>query len=308
MGWGGQTWLKLIQEGTGGTNYGVFNAAPTAGQAIFPVLLGDNAFTVRRTPLRQVIRTSDTGNRRRNVVAARRSYVGTFNTVLFPDEAAFWITAATSLTNDATLHPWLPSYSALFWDSQQAWKFLGGMCRSLTLTSTATQDYVSLSMTWIFQTRDPTFTTFAQPAESNYSQIVPYEHVETAGNFTQGGVAVTKYRSLNVSFNNQVQETWDELPDISALYYCGRDLDFTFAPQYLATTNRGLYEAQTPLTFVVGWARTSPAHALTINCKTNSYMSSLDDELPLGNAAYQPISVQVNFDPANNTDFTTTVS
>lgn len=308
MGWAGQTWLQLIQEGTGSTNYGVFNSAPTTGQIIYPSLYGGNSFTVRNVPQRQVIRTADAGNRRREVVAARKVYQGVLNTLLRPDEAAYWITAATTLTNDGAGRPFLPSYSALFWDSTQAWKLLGGMIQSMTITASAMQDYVSMTINWIFQTRDPTFTTFAQPPENKYSILVPYEHVETAGLILLGGSAITKYKTLTLTFNNVLAGTFDELHYISACYYCGRDFDFTFGPQYIATTYRTDFENQVPLTFAVQFSRASPAHSLAINCETNSYLSTVDDDLPLDGPGYQTVGVQVFFDPAANVDFTTTVS
>jgi hypothetical protein len=308
VGWAGQTWLELIQEGTGGTNYGTFNAAPSGGQVIYPTLAGPNSFTPRTTPARNVIRTADAGNRRRQVVAAFSSIEGTLNTILYPTEAAYWITAATALTNDAGGHPCLPSYSALYWDSTQAWKLLGGRIRSLTITASAQQDYVTLSVNWIFQRRDATFTTFAQPAESNYPTIVPYQYVETAGNVTVGGAAITKYRTLNLTFNNVLAPTRDENAYISDAVYCGRDLDFTFGPQYVTTSYRGAFEAQTPLTWIISWVRASPAHSLIINAKTNTYYSNVDDDLPLDGPAYQTVTGQVFFDPANSVDFSTVVT
>lgn len=308
MGWAGQTWLELVQEGTAGANYGTFNAAPTTGQVIYPTLYGPNSFTVRQVPLRQTIRTADAGNRRRMVVANRSAYKGTLNTLLHPDQAVYWMAACSTLANDAGGHPWLPSYSALYWDSTRAWKLLGGMIESFSIESSSEKDYVTCSMSWIFQTRDPTFTTFAQPAESVYSTLVPYAHVETASNCTLGGAAITRYKDVKVELKNHLAGTWDELPYISALYHCGRDLDFSMGPQFVATAYRGDFEAQTPLSFVLEWKRTSPAHSLLINCETNSYISSVDDQLPLDGPGYQTVHVECFFDPSNTTDFTTTVS
>jgi hypothetical protein len=308
MGWSGQTWIEIVQEGTAGANYGIFNAAPAVGQVLYPSIYGGNAFTARDVPQRQVIRTADAGNRRREEVASRHVFTGSFNTLLRPDEALYWLTAATTLTADANGHLWLPSYSFLFYDSIRPWRFLGGMCQGATLTSTAMQDYCSLAMNWIFQTDDPTFVTFAQPAESVYSTLGPYKHIETASNCTLGGTTITKYQNLNVTWTNVLAPTWDELPHISALYYCGRDLDFTFGPQYLGTANRLSFENQTALSFVLNWTRASPAHSLTVNCKTNSYISSLDDQLPLDGPAYQPATVQVFYDPSQAVDFSITVS
>lgn len=309
MPWAGQTWIRVIQEGTGGTAYGVYNTSATGGQILFPTIYGGDAFGPRNVPQRQVIRTADAGNRRKFVVANRHVFTGRFNTLLHPDQAAYWMTAATALTNDSGGHPYLPSYSVEYWDSEQAWRFLGGMIRSLTLTSSAEQDYVTLSMDWVFQKRDATFTAFAMPAETNYSTLVPYVHVETAGNITLASAAVAKYKSINLTINNQLAPTWDELPNISALYYCGRDLDFQLNLQYLAIPfPRTDFENQTPLTFTVDWTRASPSHSLSFDCKTASYVAGVDDTLPLDGPGYQNVSIQDFYDASNTADFAVTVS
>ncbi len=303
MGWAGETWIEIVQEGTGGANYGVFNAAPTTGQTLYPTIYGGDAFTARIVPARKVIRTADAGNRRRLVVANRKAIAGRFNTLIHPDQASYWLSAITSLSGG-----YLPSYSFLYWDSVQAWKLLGGVCQSATFTWSAEQDYGTLSMDWIFQSRDTTFTTFAQPAETNYSTLVPYAHVESAGAITIGGSAITKYKSVSLTIHNMLAGTWDELPHISALYYCGRDLDFQIGPQYLATALRGDFEAQTALSISLGWTRTSPSHAMTFNCNTANYVSSVDDSLPLDGPGYQAIGVQCFYDAANTGDFTATAT
>lgn|GEM_PF-4590780 len=308
MGWAGQTWIEIVQEGTAGANYGVFNTAPVAGQTLYPTIYGGNAFTVRRVPQRQVIRTADAGNRRKMVVANRTVYQGTFSTLLHPDQASYWLTAASTLSADAGGHLWLPSYSFNYWDSVQAWQLLGGMLQKLTITSNAQQDYVSMSQSWIFQTRNTTFTSFPEPAETNYSTLVPYQHVETASNCTLGGTAFTKYKSVTINLTNLLTGTWDELPYISALYYGGRDFDFAFGPQYLATAYRGDFEAQTALTFALKWARATPAHSLSLDLNTNSYISNIQDELPLEGPGYQDVDVQCFYDATNTADFSFTAS
>lgn len=311
MPWAGQTWLQFVQEGVGGANFGTYNASPTAGQVIYPSLYQGNSFTPRNVPQRQEIRTADAGNRRRDVVAARHVLSGTLNTVLRPDEAAYWIAAVSSLTNDANGHPCLPSYSANFYDSSSAWRFLGGRCQSATLTSSAMQDYVTMSMNWQFQKVDPAILTiadFPQPAESNYSTLVPYEHVETAAHITLGATPITKYRTVTITFTNTLAPTFDENPYISDLIYSGRDMDMTFGPQYVNRTFRGYFETQTPLAFVAAFVRASPAHSLSIDMKAKSYIGACDDDLPLDGPGYQTISARCFFDPAAGTDYTTTVS
>lgn len=303
MGWAGQTWIKVTQEGTGGTGYGVFNSGAISAQILYPTINGGDSFTPREVPARQVIRTADAGNRRKMVVANFTAIAGRFNTLIHPDQAAYWITALTSLTSNL-----LPSYTFDYFDSKDAWRLLGGTCRSATFAWSADQDWGSLSMDWVFQRRDATFTTFAQPAESNYSTLVPYVHVESAGNITVGGAALTKYRSASITINNVLAGTRDELPYISACYYCGRDFDFNFGQQYVTTAMRAAFKAQTPLSFVLAWIRTSPAHSLSFNCETNSYVSGIDDTLPLDGPAYQNINVQCNYDAGNTADFAVTVS
>lgn len=303
MGWAGQTWIRITQEGTGGSNYGVYDGAADPSEILYPTIYGGDAFTARLVPQRQLIRTADAGNRRKMVVANRKVVVGRFNTLIHPDQAAFWAEAIGTLTSN-----YLPSYTFDYWDSIQAWRLLGGVCRSATLAFSAEQDYGTLSTEWVFQKRDATFTTFAQPAESNYSTLVPYVHVESASNITLGGTAITKYKNCSVTVNNVLAGTWDELAYISALYYCGRDLDFQIGPQYLATTLRGDFESQSALTFVLEWSRSSPAHSLQIDCQTNSYISNIEDQLPLDGPGYQNIGVQAFFDAASSTDFAITAS
>ena len=296
MPWAGQTWMEIFQE----SSYGAFNSG---GSTVFPRLVGGNAFTMRKVPQRQVIRSADAGNRRIQVVSVRKAYAGTLTMDLYPSQAAYWLTALTGLNSNA-----LPSYSIQYWDSVQAWRFLGCIAQSAKITSSATADAVTISINWIAQQRDNSFTTFNQPAASNYPTEVPYEHFESASNFTLTSTAITKYKTLEVSINNYLVGTWDEQQYITSLLYCGRDLDLSFGPQYLATAYRSDLENQTALTFSVNWTRSSPAHSLTLNCNTNAYMSTIDDDLPLDGPGYQTIGVQVFYDPANSGDFTATVS
>jgi hypothetical protein len=291
-GWAGQTWLQIYEE----TVYGTFNGA---GAMLAPRLYQGNSFSVRNAPARQVLRSADAGNRPIQVVANRHVYEGVLSTLLYPTQAAYWATALTLASND------LPSYSVTYWDSTQAWKLLGGKIRSWALTANAQQDYVSLAINWVFQARDPAFTTYAQPAQSIYPVENPYQFVETAGNVTLAASAISKYKNLNVTIANVLDGTWDEQPVISALYYCGRDATFSFGPQYLATAYRTDFEAQTPLAFVLEFIRgPSSAHTLTFQCEASSYISNIADDLPLDGAGYQGLDVQVFFDKTAATDFT----
>ena len=239
----------------------------------------------------------------KQVVANKKAIVGRLNTLAHPDQMAYWVAAATTLSSN-----YLPSYSFEFFDSERVTRYLGGMVRSMTITSSADQDYNTISIDWIFQKLDATFTSFSQPAESNYSALVPYCHVETAGNVTLGGTAVAKYKTINITVNNTLAPTWDELSYITACYYCGRDADFQLGPQYTAVTYRTDFEAQTPLTFVLNWTRASPSHSLTFTMETASYIGNIDDSLPLDGAGYQNIGIQTFYDSSATADFAAAAS
>jgi len=294
MAWAGQTWIELFKE----TSYGVFTGA---GATAFPRLYGGNSFTARIVPARQIIRTADAGNRRIQVLANRLVIVGTLKTLLYPTQAAYWITAATTLTSNQ-----LGSYSIEYYDSTRVQRYLGGMVHSLRIMSSAQQDYVSMEIDWILQSLDATFTVFAQPAQSSYPTENPYQHVNTAGNITLGGTPVTKYKDFNVTINNVLQPTWDETTTISACYYSGRDLNFTMTPQYTAATFRQNYEAQTPLTWVAGWANAVPK-SVTITGEASGYIGGINDDLPLDGPGYQGLQNEIFFDKTAATDFTIAV-
>jgi hypothetical protein len=253
-------------------------------------------------PARQVIRTADAGNRRIQVVANRQVISGTLKTLLYPTQAAYIMTANT-ITGTP---PVLPSYSFEFFDSTRVQRYLGGMCSGMRISSNAQQDYVSLETDWIFQSLDATFTVFAQPAQSNYPTENPYQHVNSSGNVKLGGTAITLYKQVDINLKNVLVGTWDETSTISALYYCGRDLDFTAVPQYTAATYRTDYEGQTPLTWIIKWANAVP-HSVTFTCEASGYIDSIGDDLPLDGPGYQSLANQIFFDKSAATDFAVAV-
>lgn len=294
MAWAGQTWLEVIAE----TSYGVF---ASGGAKWFPRLTGDNSFTPRVVPARTVIRSADAGNRRIQVLANRLVIAGTLKTELYPTQAAYIITAATTLTSNQ-----LGSYSFQYYDSTRVQRYLGGICSGMRISSTAQGDKVSVETDWIFQSLDATFTVFAQPAQSNYPVENPYAHVNSKGLVTLGGTPVTLYKECSVSLSNMLSPTWDESTTISACYYSGRDLDFTLVPQYTAATFRTDYETQVPLTWIIAWGIATP-HSVTITGEASGYIASIGDDLPLGGAAYQSLANQIFFDKTAATDFSIAV-
>jgi hypothetical protein len=297
MPWGAQQWLRITKEST----YGVRGAGAVAWVRLYQA----NPFTVRAVPQRQVIRSADASNRRRQVVAARKVYTGSMNTLFYPSQASFFLTAATTIgdtyTND------LDSYTIDYYDSTRTnFGLLGCKISQLTLSSSATQDYVPMSINWTAQQLDTT-TVLSQPVDGNFPSEVPYEHTETAGQITVAGSTLTKYSSATVTINNVLAPTWDEQPYITNLYYAGRDVDYSIAAQYISSSFRTAFEAQTALTNILKWNRTGSGNSVTLTVNTKNYIGSIQDQIPLDGPAYQTIGFQCFYDTGSSTDMTVTV-
>src|SRR5208283_3390658 len=119
MPWGAQQWLRLTRE----TSYGVRNATPSGSDVIWVRLYQANPFGMRPVPARQIIRSADASNRRRQVVAGRKVYTGTLNTLLYPTQASYLFTAASSI--GATYTNNLNSYTLDYYDSTRVQGYLG---------------------------------------------------------------------------------------------------------------------------------------------------------------------------------------
>jgi hypothetical protein len=286
VGWGANSWLRCTKE----TTYGTYDAA---GAVAWVRLVGNNAFTARAVPQRQVIRSADGGNRRVQVVANRKVVSGNLNTLFYPSQAGFFLDAALTLTSN-DLH----SYTLDFFDTVQVHQLLGAKIQTMTLAGTATGDYLPLTMSWLCQSKGT--TTLAQPAATVFPTENPYQHVESKGHLSVGGT-MSKYSALSIAIKNTLDGTWDEDQWITACYYCGRDIDMSFRLQYLSAAMRGDLEAQTPLAVTAAWARAAGL-AASFDLKTRNYVADVGDDLPIDAAAYQTIGVQTFLDPAAGTD------
>jgi hypothetical protein len=291
MGWGAQSWVRITPEITWGTYNG-------AGTPLWVRLPGPNACTVRATPQRQIIRSADGGNRRRQVVAGKIAVAGNLSTLFYPTQAAVLFGLAMTLSSND-----LGSFTLDFWDTIQVHRFLGAKINSLACNGSASQDYIPMSLGITAKSR--TTTTLAQPADTVFPTEIPYEHIESLGLLSIGGVQ-TKYSTLGFTLKNFLDGTFDEAATITSLIYCGRDLDLSVRLQYVAATLRAALDAQTALTITSGWARTAGL-ATTLDLKTKSYVATVGDELPLDKAAYQTIGIQTFYDQAATTDFSFTV-
>jgi hypothetical protein len=292
MGWGSLQWLRLTKE----TTYGSYDSA---GAIEWVRLVGNNPFTVRAVPQRQIIRTADGGNRRVNVCANRKVVSGNLNTAFYPTQASFFLNAALGLTaND------LPSYTLDYWDTVQVHRMLGSKVGTMTIAGTATGDYLPLTMSWECQSKST--VVLAQPASTVFPSENPYQHVESKGHISIG-TAMTKYSAFSISIKNTLDGTWDEDQWITALYYCGRDIDLSIRLQYLTTTMRDELMAQTPLAVTAAWSRASGVTA-SFDMKTANYVADVADEIPINAATYETVGIQAFMDIAAGTDATFNVA
>lgn len=295
MGWGAMQWLRATKEAV----YGEYNASAVAGDVCWFRLVGPNAFAMRAVPQRRVIRSADGGNRRRQQVAARKVVGGRLNTLFYPSQAQYLLDAALKLTaND------LPSYTLDYFDSVQVHRFLGSKVGALALDGSAEADHLTAGVDWVGRERST--TTLAQPADAVFPVEVPYEHVESKGLLSIGGV-VTKYSQLNVAIANTLAPTWDEDQWISNLYYAGRDVNLATRIQYVAATMRAAFESQSALAVSAAWARASGL-TTTIDLKGLNYVAGVDDDLPLDGATYQTLNLESFYHQGSSTDCSYTVA
>lgn len=289
MGWGAMQWLRATKEAV----YGEYNASAVAGDVCWFRLVGPTAFAMRAVPQRRTIRSADGGNRRRQQVSARKVVAGRLNTLFYPTQAKYILDAALGLASND-----LPSYTLDYFDSVQVQRFTGCKVGALALDGSADADHLTAGIDWTGQKRDT--TTLAQPANTVFPAEVPYEHVESKGLLTIGGV-VAKYSQLNVAVANTLAPTWDEDQWITNLYYAGRDVNVTTRIQYVAATMRTAFESQSALAVSAAWARASGL-TTTIDLKGLNYPADLQDELPLDGATYQTLTLESYFDQGASTD------
>lgn len=289
MGWGALQWLRATKEST----YGTYDSGADPADIAWFRLAGANAFGMRVAPQRRTIRSADGGNRRRQQVAARKVVTGRLNTLFYPSQAEFVLNAALGLAaND------LPSYTLDYFDSVQVHRFLGAKVGSLALAGSADADNLTAGIDWTAQKRDT--TTLAQPMDTVFPTEVPYEHVESKGLLSIGGVT-TKYSQLNVTITNVLAPTWDEDVWITNLYYAGRNVDLTTRLQYVAATMRTAFEAQTSFAVSAAWLRAAGLKT-TLDLKGLNFPAGLDDDLPLDGATYQTLRLESYYDQSATTD------
>lgn len=290
-----QQWLRLTPE----TTFGVYASGNTP---IWIRLEGDNAFKMSVIPQRQSRNSADAGNRRRSNISARYLVDGTLTTPFYPEQADALLSWAAELTSNQT-----SSMTADFFDSVRTRRYLGTKVKQYQLTSDSSSDELIQQLQLWALKPDGTDPTLAQPADTVFPSSLPYLHTESAGLVKKDGAAITRYSSFTFTINNTLARQHDELPQVSQIDYCGRLVDMTLRKQYVDSTYRTLYEAQTPVALEAKWLRASPSSSVLIDFASTCIISDLGDDLPLGGIGNSEVTFECHYTRTDSTDLTITV-
>jgi hypothetical protein len=293
VGWGSTVYARFTLEST----YGTYNAA---GTLFWARLAGDTAFSMMPTPGRKEINSADGGNRPVQNVSSRVMIGGKLRTPVYPTQCAAILGWGTSLTSNA-----LPSYTVDWFDSFETRRYLGVGVNKLKLSCASTSDegmaYFDLDLT----AQAVSTVTLAAPAFSVFPTELPYKHIESSTGFVLHNTR-TQYNAFSMEVANILKGTFDELPTISNLVYCGRTIDIKSSFQYIDVNDRTDFEAQTAEAASILFTKASPAHTLSLDWKATGRITSRDQSLPLGDITRQGVGLRAFYDATATTDFSFT--
>lgn len=287
-------YLRLTIEATPGTY-------DSGGDFVWVRLTGPNAFTVRPTPIFQEIRSADGGNRKRQLVHGRTSVGGSLNTLLWPEQAAFFLALATDLVDNA-----LPSFTADYFDTNAVRRTLGCQLASYKLVSNPESDSLTQSMEIIAIKPDVSAPTLVRPATTVFPSETPYIHRESRTRIKRDGAAIST-SGFEFNVTNFLTAPFEDDEYVSFINYGGRDVSLTLKKLFVDQSWRNAYEAKTALAFEAQWLRSSPSSSLKIDFGSTNYVRSVTDNLDLGEHPLQDISLDCFYSVTDSTDLTVTV-
>jgi hypothetical protein len=301
---GSDVWARLTLENFAtAADWGVYPTSPPGSSIWWLDINDENGFSVTREPIRQTRRAA-TKNYRRRRIYKRTQLRGTVNGILFPEQAANWITLAC---NPALLSGQLqlPSFTADWHDGVADRRFLGGRVSRFSLTSDNQNDWLTLSADIIFKS-ETTPGTFAQPAVTVYPTSGGYTHQDSSGIVqlgTSAGTVITGYRRLMISYENLLDPQFDELPWLNICDYCGRNVDWEIVLQNTDASFRQHFEAQDQLTAQVSWSQASPPHNVTFTMTSDRIEGNTIDRR-FGSSQYQTLRLWAFQDMTTGADAT----
>jgi len=284
------------------TTYGVYNSAGhgTSAEA-FLRLEGDDAFTVRRTPIYGTIRGADGYNRRVITYNPKYRVAGSLRVSVYPTQAALLLGWALNLTSND-----LGSATFDYYDGTRQLAMLGAKCGKISLSSSGIVEDSRLmaSIDIVAQaTAAPNVNFTTSPAATAFPAEAPYLHQELSGALTIGS-SRSKFQTFGLEVSNVLSAPFDDLATISNCTFAGRDVTLTALLQYLAATDRTNFEAfpQAAIALEAIFTKVSPSHTATFNMESTGYLTSIADKVPLGGNTYQQLTAASFWDRTAATD------
>lgn len=302
--------VRATKEVTPGT----YQTTPPAGDVALIRLTGDNPFPGRKEPMPYVIRDVAGTNRPVQTGAGQFSTKGSIAaTPMYFSQAKVMLPWACTIagspldTGSITLDykkQLADSGGTLVYDRQ-----LGCKCRTFRLgaSSTPQGSVVMLNYDYDFlNTATITATDFPAVALSAYPTDQPVTFQLSAGGLTLVSSGRTKYSEISLSVTNILDPLYDEGATPDRIWWGGRDVVLTAKFRLTAQTDRAAYNALSAQNCSLVF--TDGTTTVTFDLKGAVRITKVDDDLPMGGAPYQMLTVGGYLDTTAGTDLTVAIT
>lgn len=300
--------VRLIKE----TAWGTPTVTPVLNTDYVVIdLTEDSALALEPEPIRKVIRSANSHNRRILTVFEQTKVEGTLSTLFFPVQQAVLLGLVQPVTGPPED---IPSFTldegfTLESGTVKRRRILGCKVEELTITSSMDDPAAKLQFRivgWKPDT-DPDAAAFPEPAFADYPSAAtyPYTFQDTATKLKITGIR-TGYSSVELTIRNILDRPFLESPYVSRIRYKGRDIDMKTTLLYSAFTDRTAFEANTALDVELTYDNGTKSAKFDLQTKT--YVAGAARKLPLGGAYYQDLSLEAHLDGAAGTDFAITLT
>jgi hypothetical protein len=309
--------VRLTLEAT----YGVYNPGASLVKNtdyIVVELSQDDPLTVRKKPrIWGPIRSMDSLNRRVRSGSAQYGVDGDLNTLFYPEHGPF---LANLLTLTGTNLNRLPSFSLdymiLMEDAAETMlyqRFLGGVLSQFRAGARAGGPDINFKLglgVVAQQAATITATDFPAPPASDYPTGNPYNltHLAAPGylRLAQTSGSRVEIGGLEITLRNILDATFFELPYVTRVKWCGRDLDWTDTLAFVSNADRAAFEAQTSLACSARIDDGTRHVIFAMNAQNK--VSEVTDRLSLDKLFLQDHSWQNYWDRSTSADFSITAT
>lgn len=304
---GHDRWLVLREEAT----YGVYD---TEGTDIL-IRIDDPQFALDPTPAVHVIRTADARNEPILELSGRKLISGDLACFAYADGTApdDWIGTILRWAQDISSGD-LPSFSATEWDGVRLRRTLGCKFGMLGLACAAEtmEGGLRVKARIVGHRTDADPTGLTAPDVSAYPRRI-YRHIESKGGLvfrTAGSSVRTKYRSFELSIENDISVNFDEDVFATDILYEGRQITGSFSVRFESKDDRDNFESRADHVCSIRFDKTSttPKHRLELDFQGRTKIEGLDRDRPLGGRQYEMVRFRAYLDEATGTSLAVTTS